>query len=97
MVKQKNFKIILIFIYIILLVTPFIDTLTGFLILSGIMHEGSLGSPSQIIRLVILVLSLILSIQNNIKLLQILLIGLYYISLRNYIFFISRKHLWFSY
>lgn len=49
-------------IYLVLLfyVSPFIDAMSGFLILSGKLSEGGAGSPSQIFRLLLMVISLII-------------------------------------
>ena len=62
-------KINLNLIYLILLfyIAPFVDAISGYLVLSGIIAEGGTGSPSQIFRLILLLLSLKIISKNKKK------------------------------
>jgi hypothetical protein len=42
------------------LISPFVDSLSGLMILNGVIPEGGAGSPSQLLRLIILVLGLLI-------------------------------------
>lgn len=54
-----------IFLLSIFYLAPFIDAFSGYLVLNGIILEGSAGSPSQVFRLLVAVLMLFFLINNN--------------------------------
>lgn len=47
---RKRWPIHIVFVFGLFYVAPFIDALTGYLVLSGITSESSIGSPSQLLR-----------------------------------------------
>jgi len=74
--------------YLILLfyISPFIDALSGYLILSKILPEGGVGSPSQLFRLFLIILSILILLKNK-KYFHISMILIVYIIFMEFVFF----------
>ena len=75
-------------IYLILIfyIAPFIDAFSGYLILSGIISEGGVGSPSQLFRLFLIFISIYI-ISKNKRLFYFSLFSIFYCILLEYIVF----------
>lgn len=75
-------------IYLILIfyISPLIDALSGYLILSEILPSGGAGSPSQLFRLTIISLSIFILLKNR-KYFYIAMFSIFYIILIESIFF----------
>lgn len=83
-----NLKISLGTTYLMLLfyIAPFIDSLSGALVLNGIIPEGGAGSPSQLFRLFLILISIII-IKKSRKIFFAMLLVIFYIILVEYYFF----------
>ena len=81
--------------YLILLfyIAPFIDALSGYLVLSKIIMEGGAGSPSQLFRLLIMLIALILLLEDKKKFLTIVLFVGYVITIE-FSFFMIHQNLY---
>lgn len=74
-------------LWLIFFINPFVDAITGYLVLSGKIAQGGLGSPSQLFRLFLSVLMLI-QIRRSSHLVYVLLFVLYLVALElfNFLF-----------
>ncbi len=74
--------------YLILLfyIAPFVDAISGYLILSGIIPEGGVGSPSQVFRLLLLLLMTIISMREK-QFFRIIVFLIAYLVLIEFSFF----------
>ena len=75
-----------IYFVLIFYISPFIDALSGYLILSEILPEGGAGSPSQLFRLTIISLSIFILLKNR-KYFYIAMLSIFYIILIEFIFY----------
>lgn len=75
-------------LWLIFFINPFIDAVTGYLVLSGKIAQGGLGSPSQLLRLFLSALMLV-QIYRRKHLMSVLLFIVYLISLEvfNFLFY----------
>lgn len=67
------------FLILLFYVSPFVDAMSGYLILSGMLSDGGAGSPSQLFRLLLITLSLIILTKSKKYFISLLLLIFYII------------------
>lgn len=78
-----RFSITGIYLTLLFYVSPFVDAISGYLILSGVISEGGAGSPSQLFRLIIMIISLYLISNNKKYFYSVSIISLYIFMLES--------------
>jgi hypothetical protein len=86
-------KITTLYLILLFYISPFIDAISGYLVLSEIISEGGVGSPSQIFRFLLLLISLKITFKNKIFF-NIILFIIFYIIIIEFIFFMVHNNLY---
>lgn len=80
-----------IYLFLFFYVNPFIDAITGYLVLSGIVAQGGLGSPSQLFRFIIsIVLLLSLKDRKHLFFIYSFIIYIIAVELLNFLFHLDQ-------
>ncbi|MCC8171932.1 MAG: hypothetical protein LIP00_09150, partial [Parabacteroides sp.] len=87
MLVSSGIKLWKLTLWLIFFINPFVDAITGYLVLSGKITQGGLGSPSQLFRLFLSALMLI-QIRRHAHLTYVLLFIFYLVALElfNFLF-----------
>lgn len=81
-----KFSLAKLYLMLMFYVSPFVDAVSGYMILSKMIPEGGAGSPSQVFRLLVMVLSLIILTKNK-KYFATIIVILGYIILLEFVFY----------
>ncbi len=88
---KLKFSINSIFLIFLFYFSPFMDALSGYIILSGSLDAGSAGSVSQIFRFVILLLSLFIVLKDNKFFYIVILTFVYIVIFESFITFFHQS------